>query len=439
MTDETKVPVAETAVVVASHYDLLDTDPGRARKALKAIKDFQAVCREVLVEGLDYGTIPGCGDKPSLFKPGAEKISKLLNLFEEYEFVERIEDWDKPLFHYVIRCTLRDIASGVRVASGLGECNSWESKYRYRWVAETQLTESEKIGALKRGGIQTLFEPKFAVEKKEASGRYGKPAEHWQRFEDAIRDGKARQATKEKRDGGTMAGWEIDVDTTLYRVPNPEIFDQVNTMVKIAKKRAQVDATLSAGRLSELFTQDLEDLVDAVPESLPRPAPVAAPAASSPAQGSGSSTTSGAPKPAPVATPEPPKSGPKPATAPAKSASKPAAAPPASKPAADPGPEPSDADFALLSEEEAPDALPLDPITPKRLCQIFDRVKAVKERGKFSDEKVYGTIGREVKKNFNLDIAEMSDVTNQIGDFILDLLLRWENFLKNGGSNGARS
>ncbi len=30
--------------------------------------------RAFLKEGIDFGRIPGCGPKPSLFKPGAEKI-----------------------------------------------------------------------------------------------------------------------------------------------------------------------------------------------------------------------------------------------------------------------------------------------------------------------------------------------------------------------------
>jgi len=45
----------------------------------------------------------------------------------------------------------------------------------------------------------------------------------------------------------------------MYRVPNDDIFSQVNTILKMSKKRAMVDAALSAGRLSDLFTQDMED------------------------------------------------------------------------------------------------------------------------------------------------------------------------------------
>jgi hypothetical protein len=254
--------IEQGAALAAKHEGILDIEPGRARSNLRAIKEFQAVVREVLVEGQDYGTIPGT-QKPTLYKPGAEKITKLLNLYEEYEFIERVEDWDRPLFHYIIRCTLSDIATGTRVSSGLGACNSRESRYRYRWLNESQLSETERALALKkRGGKTSLFEPAFAIEKKETGGQYGKPIEHWQRFEDAIKNMTARAVMKKTKAGKDLPGFEIDVDTTLYQVENPDIFDLVNTMVKIAKKRAHIDATLSAGRLSELFTQDLEDFAD---------------------------------------------------------------------------------------------------------------------------------------------------------------------------------
>jgi hypothetical protein len=46
----------------------------------------------------------------------------------------------------------------------------------------------------------------------------------------------------------------------LYRVPNPEIYDLVNTIEKMACKRALVHAVIAVTRSSGLFTQDLEDV-----------------------------------------------------------------------------------------------------------------------------------------------------------------------------------
>ena len=44
------------------------------------------------------------------------------------------------------------------------------------------------------------------------------------------------------------------------RVPNPDTADQVNTILKMAEKRALIAATLIAVNASDYFTQDIEDL-----------------------------------------------------------------------------------------------------------------------------------------------------------------------------------
>ena len=116
-----------------------------AKKKLEAIRLFQVVVQEQLKEGHDYGVIPGT-KKPTLLKPGAEKISKLLNLFDDYEAIDQIERWDDkdPFFHYQYKCTLSDIGTGLKVSSGIGSCNSKESKYRYRWVPVWDLSDAQE-------------------------------------------------------------------------------------------------------------------------------------------------------------------------------------------------------------------------------------------------------------------------------------------------------
>src|ERR1039458_7138039 len=68
----------------------------------------------------------------------------------------------------------------------------------------------------------------------------------------------ARPVEKLTRRGNSVA-WEIDDDTALYRIPNPDVADVVNTIQKMAQKRALVAATLIATSASEFFTQDVED------------------------------------------------------------------------------------------------------------------------------------------------------------------------------------
>ena len=228
-----------------------------ARRA--AIVEFT---RRIMVRDQDFGEIPGT-NKPTLLKPGAEKLCNFFGL--EPEFTPIVEDIDwtgaqhgGEAFCYArYRCRL--LREGRVVGVGEGSCNSWEAKYRYRWLAEEQVPEHIDRSRLpKRAVRRTLCEFDFAIERAEVTGTYGKPAEHWQRFRDAIRTGSARQVEKFTRRGKSVA-WEIDVDTALYRIPNPDVADAVNTIQKMAQKRALVAATLIATSASEFFTQDMED------------------------------------------------------------------------------------------------------------------------------------------------------------------------------------
>lgn len=221
--------------------------------------------KRIMCQDQDFGVIPGT-QKPTLLKPGAEKLCNFFGLEPDYIPVEEIADWtgehhNGEMFYYIrYRCMLRrdDRVLGV----GEGSCNSWESHYRYRWLGEDQLPACvEKSKLQSRGGRKTLVEFEFAVDKSETTGQYGKPAEYWQQFHEAIACGKARKTEKETKKG-KRAAWEIEVDATLFRMPNPDIADQVNTIQKMAQKRALVASVLIATSASEFFTQDLEDLTD---------------------------------------------------------------------------------------------------------------------------------------------------------------------------------
>ena len=183
-------------------------DEATFRRDITALNRFQQVVHSTMIQGQDYGIIPGT-NKPTLLKPGAEKIAKLLGLADQYEIMDKSEDWDRPFFRYLIKCRLVHVASGAVISEGLGECNSFESKYRFRWVSERDLP----------AGTDTA-----KLVSQERHSRTG--GGHW----------------------------------TVYRLDNEDIFSQVNTILKMSKKRALVDAALSAGRLSDVFTQDIEDM-----------------------------------------------------------------------------------------------------------------------------------------------------------------------------------
>src|SRR5262245_39966280 len=91
--------------------------------------------QQVMKPGVDFGTIPGT-PKPTLLKPGAEKLCTLFGLTSRFQILQSIEDWmgeqhdDEPFFYYLYHCQLwRD---DLLIAEGDGSCNSFEQKYRYR-------------------------------------------------------------------------------------------------------------------------------------------------------------------------------------------------------------------------------------------------------------------------------------------------------------------
>lgn len=219
--------------------------------------------KQILIEGTDFGKVPG-SERPCLLKPGAEKLSTFFGLVPEFELESYLEAWDgmnsggEPLFYYRYKCRL--LKNGRSIGEGVGSCNSWESKYRYRWVQESQLPEgSDKTKLQARGG--TIWEPGFAIEKGETTGKYGKPPEYWQRFRDAIANNTARAETRESKSNGKKIYGHV-IDSTMYRLPNPDVADQVNTLQKMAQKRAHIAAVLCGVNASEYFTQDLDDRGD---------------------------------------------------------------------------------------------------------------------------------------------------------------------------------
>ena len=87
--------------------------------ARERLMQFQQFVKEYLVEGEDFGTIPST-PKPTLYKPGADKLCELYGLADEYEVTQRTEDFDKGLFDYEVKCILVRKPEMTLVSSGLG-------------------------------------------------------------------------------------------------------------------------------------------------------------------------------------------------------------------------------------------------------------------------------------------------------------------------------
>lgn len=241
-TELAKVERGGRAMIVA---DALVTE-GEQRKLLGQY------VQQHMVDGTDYGVIPGTKNK-TLLKPGAEKLTQLFRCIPRFTVEEKVERWDTGLFYYRFSCQVVTQADGVVVAEGVGSCSTYESRYRWRVSArKCPACGKEAIikGKAEYGGGWLCFK------KKDGCGA---------KFADDA---------------------EAIVGQPVGRVENPDLIDSVNTVLKIAKKRALVDAAISLARCSDIFTQDAEDWAAAghdepadPPAETPRPVKTEAAAA----------------------------------------------------------------------------------------------------------------------------------------------------------------
>jgi len=223
----------------------------------------------LLEEGVDYGIIQGVKQR-SLWQAGAEKLCTFYHLHPDCQVIRWIEDPtgkdhnDEAYFQYTSRTVLTD-DEGRFVAAMEATCCSWEKKYRYRWVPKEEVPAylyAEKLPT--QGGLHSEFS--FAIDKGETTGQYGKPAEYWQNWRDAIANGTAKPIKRKARGGKEYDAYEMDM--TLYGIPNTDVYDQMNTVQMMSQKRSFVACTRKATGTSALLTQDMgeveKDLDDVV-------------------------------------------------------------------------------------------------------------------------------------------------------------------------------
>lgn len=168
----------------------------------------QEVMQAVMKKDTHYGVIPGC-KQPSLYKAGSEV---LLTTFRIAVSVH-VEDLSTPdCIRYRVRTVGTHQGSGVVVGEGIGECSSDEGKYKWRRCYIKQEFESAP-------------ESRRRIKLVESKGKI-------------------------------YENMEVRTDPA----------DVANTVLKMAKKRAQIDLTLTATAASDIFTQDVEDLPEELRE-----------------------------------------------------------------------------------------------------------------------------------------------------------------------------
>jgi len=226
-----KVTEDSTSLVVAGAMPLIATmDDQEFALRLQHGKQLRSrlvlIHKEIMVNGVDYGLIPGTKN-PTLLKPGAEILFQMNVCTPVFKRQCSYGDGEnQPHILWDVVCFAKNTAGQI-VAEGSGSCNSFETKYRYRNAdrkcpecGEPRIRQSDYKEEFycwkKKGGCDS----KFAIDDE--------------------------RITSQPKDG---------------KVINPDPWEGHNTYKKIADKRAMVACALNLGAASGSFTQDIEELM----------------------------------------------------------------------------------------------------------------------------------------------------------------------------------
>ena len=211
------------------------------------VNDIQEVMDGLMREGTHYDDITGDG-RNSLLQPGAEKLCFAFKFAPSFDVERRdyapedVPNADEPVEghrEYIVNCELTHRPTGQYVGSGRGSCSTLESKYRYRKIdKETQVPIP---GEFWDSYDDSMANADFSILEEElAANGVDLP------------DGGEAGVTKD--DSGE---WRITIQA---KGENPDIADLYNTVLKMAEKRALVNAVKRSTAASDIFTQDTEDL-----------------------------------------------------------------------------------------------------------------------------------------------------------------------------------
>lgn len=177
--------------------------PETIQGTVQSIALLQGMVKDLLIRDIDYGRIPGT-PQDSLWDPGASQIIGSFNCYVGQRRILKLEDNEQKIV-VVVEVPIISRATGQEVGSGIGAASTLETKYKYRWVDDPR--------------------------------QWG--------YDDPI-----IKTFKTKRGKGDQSN-----ETTLYRIPNPEYSELLNTIVKMASKRAEVDGAESLPGVSSVLRQ----------------------------------------------------------------------------------------------------------------------------------------------------------------------------------------
>lgn len=189
--------------------------PGRMAVAdiISHVATVQEVMRAVMKPDVHFGVIPGT-DKPTLLKPGAELLCMTFRISDSYQVEDLSSD---GVVRYRVTCTGTHQTTGVVLGTGMGEASSGEEKYKWRKAYKDEFEATPpNLRREKKGYDKTKKQPYSIMQVR------------------------------------------------------TEPADLANTVLKMANKRAKMAMVLNVTAASDCFSQDLEDMDEALREHLAR-------------------------------------------------------------------------------------------------------------------------------------------------------------------------
>jgi hypothetical protein len=169
--------------------------------------------RAVLIEGTDYGVIPGT-PRPSLYKPGAEKLQMIAGYAIHEDRMPSPGEADGVTYRY----------TALRPDPGI------------HWKCGVCTEEFNGIPVGQVEGYAGYDEDRF------------------------FQPGAQRRAEAEKRERANAVRYQRSVNPRKWEdIPETDYRAPLNSVMKMAQKRSHVGCILNAMSASGLFTQDLED------------------------------------------------------------------------------------------------------------------------------------------------------------------------------------
>lgn len=176
--------------------------PMTAVEVSAQVEVIREIMSKIMLKDVHYGVIPGTKGN-TLYKPGSDTLLSAFHIAVS-PIIEDLSTYQE--IRYRVQCQGLAMGSGTLVGIGVGECSSEEEKYKWKKCGQREFDRT----AENRRRI-----------------KFGKVWSEQQRC-------------------------KIDGEIMQVRT---EVADQANTVLKMAKKRAQVDMTLTALACGDTFDQ----------------------------------------------------------------------------------------------------------------------------------------------------------------------------------------